>query len=76
MYGLQIDDLDYELSSQDLNMKVQRRRNQPSSYYMDPQSKDELLTHHTGVLHGDEEGLLGESPLRQGTGKSFRSLLI
>ena len=29
---------------------------------MDPKSKDELLTHHTGGLHGDEEGLQGEFP--------------
>ena len=32
---------------------------------MDPQSRDELLTHHRGGNHGDEEASGEDSPLRQ-----------
>ena len=42
-------------SSQDLNMMAQEEKKNHLATAMDPLSKDELLTHHTGGTHGDVE---------------------
>jgi hypothetical protein len=44
-------------SSQDLNMVAQIGEDNHLATAMDPWSKDEILTHHSGGGHGDEEGL-------------------
>ena len=37
-------------------------------------ARDELLTHHFGGRHGDEDASGDDLPLRQSAGKSFRTL--
>jgi hypothetical protein len=44
-------------SSQDLNIVAQLGEDNHLATAMDLLSKDELLTHHSGGRHGDEEGL-------------------
>jgi hypothetical protein len=44
-------------SSIDLNMVAQIGEENHLATAMDPESRDELLTHHSGGRHGDEEGL-------------------
>ena len=61
-------------SSQDLNMEAQGGEDNHLATAMDPQSKDELLTHHSGDRHGDKEASGDDLLLRQGAGNSFRTL--
>jgi hypothetical protein len=44
-------------SSQDLDMEAQIGEYNHLATAMDPWSTGELLTHHSGGRHGDEEGL-------------------
>ena len=61
-------------SSQDQNMMAQIGEDNHIATAMDPESKYELLTHHSVGRHGDEETSGDDPPLRQGAEKSLRTL--
>src|SRR3954467_12176754 len=70
---LQIDDLDHERSSQDLNMVAQRRRNNhlATTWTFNRRWKYSRFIPEAGMVMKKASRMI--SPLRQGAGKTFRS---
>ena len=75
MYELQIDDLDHERSSQDLDMKAQRRRTShlATTWIRSPRMNYSRITPEACMVMKKASRV--NSPLRQGARKSFRSPL-